>query len=699
MRPLIKGAAVVLAVALVVSSAFYWYGQQTHGPGDEVHNGPLPPVGAMEVPFVLEFEEPQYTPSGPTYLLPVDLEAVVSVDRMDNALSLTPEQLEFLRVNGMVGLSGPSERYLKFFDAYEWIEETVKLPTFITSDSMLDAYHLIFQKVLRDIEDQLLYEQLEFLCRRMVTLSDEQRETLDLDQRHLAEANVVFFAVGLRLLDPDAEVPAYAIEDMETILDLIDDASSWTVPPGFDHIEDFTQYVPRGHYTSSERLTRYFKAMMWYGRMNFRGSDQDQTARAVMASVALMGDEDASSAYLRIYSVVRFIVGAPDDLTPFEYAEVARRVTGEDAPTPASLLEGGTLGEVTEELGKLRKPRILSDIVFPWEETWGMRLFGQAFVYDSYIFQRGVYDVVPDRFMPSAIDVMAVLGSNEAWEREPFGDYDDSFEVNMEALRSEIGTWDDEEWGDSLYNGWLHSLQALHREVPAGDCPAFMGTEAWEAKQLNTQLASWTQLTHDTLLYRKQSYTYSYGIHGLTNFTYVEPVPELYSRLGDMVKATIAGLSALSLLTPEVEEKLGEFEDILECLERVSIAQLTGAEADQGDIDICRKAYEITKWEIPDDEYPPREGEFFEAKTVVVSDVHTDPNSGNCLQEGVGFVNFIIVVVPSEYGLVACVGPVFCHYEFERSLSDGRLNDEQWASMLEDGTAPEPAPWATDFIL
>jgi hypothetical protein len=225
-----------------------------------------------------------------------------------------------------------------------------------------------------------------------------------------------------------------------------------------------------------------------------------------------------------------------------------------------------------------------------------------------------------------------------------------------------------------------------------------MGTDAWRAKQLNTQMASWTQLTHDTLLYRKHSYTYTMGIDPFTNFTYVEPVPEMYSRLADMVNATVLGLRALSLLSPEVEDKLTAFEDVLGSLERVAVCELSGEQADEDDLWTCRKAYEITTWEETDGLSPPREGEFFDAKTVVVSDVHTDPNHEEVLQEGVGHVAFIIVVVPSEHGLVACVGPVFQHYEFTQPM-DERLTDEEWQTMLVDGTAPEPAPWAQDFIL
>ncbi|MGI6327563.1 MAG: DUF3160 domain-containing protein [Dethiobacteria bacterium] len=34
--------------------------------------------------------------------------------------------------------------------------------------------------------------------------------------------------------------------------------------------EDYSQYIPRGHYDTDELLQSYFKTMMWYGRMTFR---------------------------------------------------------------------------------------------------------------------------------------------------------------------------------------------------------------------------------------------------------------------------------------------------------------------------------------------------------------------------------------------------------------------------------------------
>jgi len=59
-----------------------------------------------------------------------------------------------------------------------------------------------------------------------------------------------------------------------------------------------------------------------------------------------------------------------------------------------------------------------------------------------------------------------------------------------------------------------------------------MRTRAWALKTLNTQLASWTQLRHDTILYAKQSYTSFSACVYPTGF--VEPRVEFWQRLRAM---------------------------------------------------------------------------------------------------------------------------------------------------------------------
>ena len=54
----------------------------------------------------------------------------------------------------------------------------------------------------------------------------------------------------------------------------------------------------------------------------------------------------------------------------------------------------------------------------------------------------------------------------------------------------------------------------------------------WGRRVLGTQLASWAELRHDTLLYAKQSYTGGAGCEFPD--AYVDPYPEFYARIGEL---------------------------------------------------------------------------------------------------------------------------------------------------------------------
>jgi hypothetical protein len=606
---------------------------------------------------------------------------------------MDPKHVDFLLKNGMVGVGGDGGKYKSFAEAYERIQKSNELPTFITSDCVLDAYHHIFEGILLELEENDFIDNAKEMARKVMEASDVQRDSLAPEHRGLAEQNVVYFGVALRILDPTAEVPAYAVDDIDTILTSIVNAQGFLAIPGFHQREDFTQYKPRGHYTRSDELTAYFKTMMWFGRITFQGKYVDETRRAVLVASAMRNDEDAMDAYTSISQVIDFMVGAPDDLTPLEVMETSDVVLGPLDPSFSAIFDDEKLDELTTSLKELRPPKINSDVVLPGEEVWGMRVFGQRYVPDSYIFQECVFSKVPNRFMPTCLDVMAVLGSEEAWEREDLDTSAPKLEQQLTKLSNEFEGYPDHTWNSTLYWAWLHTIKSLDETPAQENAPAFMQTRAWSAKDLNTQAASWTQLTHDTVLYRKQSYTIRLCIPQPSDIIYVEPVPELYSRLGDMVRATERGLEYLEMGSERIFDKLERFEGTLEMLERMAVNELEGRGHAQDDINAVRRFYSTleTLNRMGDDEE--------DTKTVLVSDVHTDPNSYRCLQEGVGYVRLMVVVVSTTHGTFATVGAVFEHYEFTQDLSAGRLTDEEWAKMLDEGTAPEPAPWARDFIL
>ena len=282
---------------------------------------PSPAVGAVQ-----HFYELPFNPGVRTYLdnfnrngpkqarpLPIgppepfDLEDLLYLEQIDGVLDLTDEQMTFLQENYMVGTTNTVKDFWYFSEGYEYLLERRNLPTFITTDSVVDAFHLMFEDILIDLEETLLTEQAIIFSENMMLLAEAQREAMPEEGRNLAEGNVAFFGAALRLLEPDAEVPDHAEEVVSEICGLIEAAEVFHAVPGFEHMEDFTQYKPRGHYTQSEELERYFRTLMWYGRITFRGDNLQATQRAVLASLALTTDAFARDSYHYLTSAIDYL--------------------------------------------------------------------------------------------------------------------------------------------------------------------------------------------------------------------------------------------------------------------------------------------------------------------------------------------------------------------------------------------------------
>ena len=74
---------------------------------------------------------------------------------------------------------------------------------------------------------------------------------------------------------------------------------------------------------------------------------------------------------------------------------------------------------------------------------------------------------------------------------------------------------------------------------------------------------------------------------------------------------------------------------------------------------------------------------------ALIADVHTDPNSGQVLEVGVGNVAAAAVTVQTDHGAVEVTGPIFSYYEFLQPMAQ-RLTDAQWQQMLSERRQPAP---------
>ncbi len=593
------------------------------------------------------------------------------------------------------------------------------------------------------------------------------------DLREASKRNAAYFSVALSLLKPrqdqvcrneemfedpgsfkpediaaySFDVPGFVDSLVEEELGLIEGHEGFAQSPIFVYNEDYSQYVPRGHYTRSEKLRNYFRALMWYGRMSLllKGSDQIkegetcsffppcdalistydakiQTMQACLTASRFAESPELKVKWDRVYAVTSFYVGFSDDLGPDEYIEAMNDVFS--GFFDLNDLTEEAIGVLKAKLAEYRPPEIYGGTgeigILPpltpeqadeiLEATKGFRMMGQRLVPDSYMFQNLVTPKVgrslgsdsaftlvmtlvgPARGFPRGLDIMALLGSDRAAELlDELKDSNyENYSAQFDLLREEFEALNETDWNKNLYWSWLHTLRPLLKEFGEG-YPTFMQTQAWRDKELTTALASWAELRHDTILYAKQSYTPEVvGIPIKEPIVgYVEPVPEFYGRLLSLTRMTKEGLEDMGLLDRVARGRLERLEEILVRLVDISERELRNEELSQEDYDFIRDFGEGLEDVV---EGVDERGK----RTTIVADVHTDQNTKRVLEEAVGYVRLMVVAYRVPDGRILLgAGPVMSYYEFKHPMED-RLTDEAWRGMLAS-SPPENPEWVPNF--
>ena len=138
------------------------------------------------------------------------------------------------------------------------------IPLYITVDSLLHLYHVQFDSLLSNIEENLLFSDLVEMTRLLLEESSRLERALSGEAREAARRNVAYFSVAMKLLNPEFEPPPQVGSEVEKEVCQIEEHSGIALSPIFHYEEDYSQYAPRGHYTKSEVLRRYFEYGMGF---------------------------------------------------------------------------------------------------------------------------------------------------------------------------------------------------------------------------------------------------------------------------------------------------------------------------------------------------------------------------------------------------------------------------------------------------
>jgi len=628
--------------------------------------------------------------SSPAFELPDNLPFVEAIVPLDAAAKAR------LQANGFVVI--PDQDTERLSNAYMRLFAEDRISVFITTDMALHLFHNVFDDLLAEVERAHLLSDVRQLVHDLYVLCTVQYATIP-DTQPLGHAaarhNVLVLSVASRLLDDTFVPPEY-----------VEPAASQYVHKVLEHIsteyypgDDYTQYEPRGHYAGDDSLERYFRTVKWLGRRIFRiedryypaDADVELTAAALL-SQAIVGNAPVRTLWQKIYDVMEQLVGPADSITPLQVDQALENVFGpgfsilllEDASNRAAL---------RSEFQRDIYP--VSEIIPVPTEFPGqippkyIQLLGERYLPDAAAMQQTTFPHVPGRFLPSGLDVVAtVLSSSRAehWLAEEITVYP-SLADQLRILRAKFDAYEQDTWLKSIYNGWLYSLRPLCQAMPTG-APLFMQTQEWEDKELNTTLASWTQLRHDFILYGKQTYVpapWAWG-PGL-----VEPVPDAFGRLASLCDQVVDVLSLHAMLPQVHGFSLQGLAAKLRLWEGYAGKVATGGWLDPEEQD---EIHRVGIWLLgffQDEHGVPEES------PLLVADVASDSLYHRVLHEGTGPFNpMVMIYTPPGGEPIAGIGYVFSHYEF---IEPGwnRLNDAEWSARLVENPPTRPR-WASSFL-
>ncbi|MFA5832654.1 MAG: DUF3160 domain-containing protein [Bacteroidota bacterium] len=592
------------------------------------------------------------------------------------------------------------------------------LPVFVSTDAILHAIHMSYDAILKNVEERMLIPKLDSLLGKLhkqLPILSTRYEVYPAMKQMLLDVDL-YLTVPRKLLG-NVVTPVFSenISLVDSIMKFIaaEKPVSYSLFSSVPRYIDFSQFTVRGHYTQSERLKKYFQAMMWLGRtemyliapVNSIPPQKDEDIqRQVIDAVLVAEVTEGSNAYPmleEIDSMIRFFVGESDNVTLLN-VQTLKQVTNIDSAY--TLLDTKRYKSFQDSLRQksFAFQRILSQIIISdpsspdsIQPASAFLLLGQRFVIDSYITGNVVYDKITFnnkkvwRALPSRYDVLFSLGNNAAAQllESELSTY--HYATNLASLRYLVDSYEPEFWQGTLYNNWLQSIRTLVPPKDRTKLPLFMQTAAWWQEKMNTQLASWAQLRHDNLLYAKQSYTG--GIVCSFPESYVEPIPEFFGAIKMFAKVAAEKFQMLPWTEGSIVYYWNNVKAMADTLQLIAQKELDHTQLTDKEKTFLKQMLFLNKICGPEYDgwyyrlfYTGDEG--FLKNDLVVADVHTCPTDetgsfvGWVLHAGTGPVNLAVITTEASDGqLVSFIGPVMSYYEYV-STNFKRLSDEEWKS-------------------
>ena len=477
------------------------------------------------------------------------------------------------------------------------------LPLFVTSDSLLGGFHVLFEESVLRLERanaRKLPEILRVIRANLETVDKDLKGKPELVAAAKTRATVVI-GTALRLLGDDSALPDAKIAK------LIDGEAgrvtaatgqakpAWLGPPdpGFVAL-DYSRYRPRGFYTRSQDLQRYFRAVSWLQSIPFRVEKDEELLSMLMLGNAVTysrfeGDYEKQRELAGFFACYRKFIGAGDDWDLMTAAHEAQNQLALD------LDEGGLArkrgGLLRRAAGYGKGPQINDQLAFAPDDPTkaaevAFRVISPYRTPDAVLFQRTTDLRKFRRPFPEGLEVCAALGSALARSKLS-GDQREELLKTIDRCKALFA-------GSSLYAEYLDCLRAL-LDAPEPDAPEFLSGGPWQVKSCQTVLAGWAQMRHTWALQAKP--TAHYLGETLKPAGFVEPEPEFFSRMAALVRRTEETLKRAGAFDTDARGAAAEIRAIVDLFRRKEVARKGPQEAlrqmTPEELNLAQKGFEL----------------------------------------------------------------------------------------------------------
>ena len=671
----------------------------------------------------IDYKLSEFTPSVKDYKVAQDFSNVVNFSKFGD---FTEKQKEMLLKNGFV-ITKPKnledneymeEPWNYEFDQIHQIYEDNEyqyIASFVTTDSVTHIFHIFYDGFLRNLEKDELYPKSIDLNKRLLAdninlFNEIKNERL----RDIQIKNIAFIATGLKLLGSEPEnLPGKAKELVDEEMKNVSQGEVWPSNISGRNV-DYSQLKPRGHYTRSEELKKYFSGTMYFGQVglfieNDGKPDEDSILQGLLLTHSIYKNPEILKTWEDLVEPIDFLVESADDLSIREYARTLYGVYGKDFD----------INKLDDEKNLSSTYKVLSE--YPDPQVAGFmgksfRFMPQRAVMDSVLMQNVVDiardDKPSDRPIYSGLDLLTAFGNEKAREiqkEDPYNSHWDKYQEKTDENISTVEKMEDLDWQKNMYRGWLWMLKSYDQKFDEG-YPMFMRNDAWERKDLVSALGSFAELKHDTVLYGKALMA-EMGGGGDTDIpkSYVEPNVELYEKLNWLLEFTKVNLKNRDMLSEKYEEKINNFQAMVVKFRDLSIKELQnepltedeindllyiGGEMERIMVDFVESSdeNEVMYWYEIQNSTDRRMPVVVDLMRVVENSVGLPKDE--IFSIGTGKPMEIFVIYPHQGKLYMGRGATFSYYEF---LNKERLTDEDWQKMVYDEATDFPT-WYKDLV-